>query len=668
MPRRDLPLNAYVTSVVLAGGASGAAVVLLGRDDFPHVTSGVCLLLALCALLSQLNRLRLVANSGSGEINAASCFIVALMLAGGPVTALVWLVLTCLVADVLHRKAAHKIAFNLAQYAVAVAVSGLVLILSTDLPQPGAPHLRAEDLPGILAAGLTFVVVNTGLVATAIALADRLPVAAFVRTDLREQGAIGGLALGVAPLIVLAAELSPPAVTLAFLPLLALQHGGRQTLAKEQKALHDVLTRLPNRELLHDRVGQAIRAGRRDGSSVVVMLMDLDRFKQINDTLGHHHGDELLKQVARRLDATLRESDTVARLGGDEFAVLLPQVARAGDAAVVAQQLLAALREPFVVDGLTLEVGASIGMALHPGHGDDGETLLRHADVAMYEAKRSGRGFALFEARLEPDSPRRLVLAGQLRDAIARGELELHYQPKAELTTGRIVGVEVLARWQHSELGLVGPAEFVPLAEQTGLTQALTARVLDGALGQARAWADAGLELTLAVNLSPRAFLDAGLTGMVAEALARAGIPAGRLELELTEATLMAEGARVAATLERLRALGVVLAVDDFGAGSTSLAALKRLPLDVLKIDKGFVRHMATDPTDAAMVRSVVELAHNLGMIATAEGVESEVAWRQLEELGCDLAQGYHVARPLPAAAVPALVAAREAAGALRRP
>ena len=384
--------------------------------------------------------------------------------------------------------------------------------------------------------------------------------------------------------------------------------------------------------------------------SSAVMLIDLDHFKEINDTLGHHAGDRLLEEVARRLETSLGSGDTVARLGGDEFGVLLPSLSSVGDADVVARRLLAGLREPFSIEGLTLEIDASIGIACHPAHGTDVEALIQRADIAMYAAKESGGGHAMFEARLDRFSPRRLSLAGGLRAAIQNGEISLFFQPKAELATGRVIGVEALARWEHPRLGLVGPSEFVPIAEQTGLITPLTSYVLDAALRQLREWHDRGQELTIAVNLSARSFLDAQLAVEIPRLLEKWGVDARHLELEITESMLMLDPGRAQATLERLSRIGLTLSVDDFGTGYSSLANLKRLPVDCIKIDKSFVMDMAIDPSDAAIVRSTVDLAHNLGLRVVAEGVESRETWTRLAELGCDFAQGFYVSRPVPAA------------------
>jgi diguanylate cyclase (GGDEF)-like protein len=562
----------------------------------------------------------------------------------------------------VRRKAPKKILFNLGQYAITVAASGAALQLVTGLPRAHPPHLLPSDMAGVLVAAVVFFVFNTALVSTVIALVTRASVLKYLVEDLSSQVTTAGLLLGLAPVVLLAADFALPAIALLFLPLFAVHRGGSEAIAKEHQALHDALTGLPNRDLFRDRIDQAIRTSRRAVEAAVVMIMDLDHFKEINDTLGHHMGDLLLEEVARRLSRTLREADTVARLGGDEFGVLLPLVSKPGDAAVVAQQLLLELREPFMLDGMRLEIDASVGIALHPTHGDDVETLQQRADIAMYSAKQSGRGYAIFEPELDRHSPRRLALAGGMRQAINDGQITLYYQPKADLQSGSVVGVEALARWNHPEFGIVGPSEFVPIAEQTGLITPLTSFVLDAALSQIRTWKDAGLELSIAVNLSARSFLDTHLAVEIPRLLNKWAVNASQLELEITESMLMTDSARAEATLERLSQIGLTLSVDDFGTGYSSLANLKRLPVDVIKIDKSFVMEMAVDASDAAIVRSTIDLAHNLGLRVVAEGVESEDAWRQLESLGCDYAQGFYLSRPLPADAATRLIRERGAA------
>jgi diguanylate cyclase (GGDEF)-like protein/PAS domain S-box-containing protein len=429
--------------------------------------------------------------------------------------------------------------------------------------------------------------------------------------------------------------------------------------ALTRQAFSDQLTGLPNRTLLHDRTEQAIRLASRQGLTAALLLIDLDRFKEVNDTLGHHHGDLLLQQVAQRLHGTTRDSDTVARLGGDEFAVLLPQIASVQDATAVAGKLSAAIEAPFTVDGLTLDVDASIGVAAYPAHANGADELLQRADVAMYAAKAAHAGYTVYDPTLDQHSPRRLGLLGQLRRALAAGELVVHYQPKADVRSARVLGVEALVRWQHPEHGLLGPDEFIPLAETTGLIRPLTSYVLEAALRRCRAWLDAGSELSVAVNLSTRCLLDLALPDQIARLLEDTAVAPERLVLEITESAIMTDPTRALEILHRLHALGVQLAIDDFGTGYSSMAYLKSLPVHELKVDRSFVTHLRDSQSDAVIVRSTVDLGHNLGLRVVAEGVEDEATWQELATLGCDSVQGYYLARPMPAAELLAWLAAQ---------
>jgi len=422
-----------------------------------------------------------------------------------------------------------------------------------------------------------------------------------------------------------------------------------QAEVNEHQALHDALTDLPNRTLFHDRVHQALAAARREHVPAAVMIMDLDRFKEVNDTLGHASGDELLKQVGLRLRDSLRDSDTVSRLGGDEFGVLLPKVLDAEAAAAVARKLRTTLEEPFTLHGLALQMEASIGIALFPDHGADVQSLLQRADVAMYVAKEHPAGCEVYTRERDEYSPDRLTLLTELRRAIDRGQLTLHYQPKADLRTGAIQGVEALVRWQHPERGMIPPDEFIPPAQKTGVIGPLTMFVLDEALRQCRTWALQGMELCVAVNLSTRNLLDVHLPDTVRELLTRWEVPARLLELEITESTILADPVRAMQILSRLHEMGIQLAIDDFGTGYSSLAYLKRLPVDELKIDKSFILGMEESENDAVIVRSTIDLGRNLGLRVVAEGVESAKAWNRLASIGCDVAQGYYLSRPAPA-------------------
>jgi diguanylate cyclase (GGDEF)-like protein len=434
------------------------------------------------------------------------------------------------------------------------------------------------------------------------------------------------------------------------------------------QALHDTLTGLPNRTALYERVERVTGGVRAFGGLAALLLIDLDRFKEINDTLGHDHGDRLLQDVAGRLRAALRSGDTLARLGGDEFAVLLRNLPDRAGSVELAARLLDALERPFVVRGVTVQLEASVGVALCPDHGLDVTTLVQRADVAMYEAKREEGHIRVYDAARDPNSPARLQRAGELRSALAGGELVLHYQPKISVDGGEVTGVEALLRWQHPEHGLLAPGEFLPLAERAGMMGDLTRWVVDAALAQARAWQDAGIDVPIAINLAAANIMDAGLPDAVAERLAHWGVPGERLTCELSEHTVMADPRRAQDVLDRLRRLGVRLSLDDYGTGHSSLAYLKRLPLDEVKIDRAFVSGIVGDANDALIVRSTIDLARNLGLEVVAEGVEGEAVLERLRTLRCHEAQGFHLSRPLPADALVEWLAGRRPAPVRRAP
>ncbi|MFP5352063.1 MAG: putative bifunctional diguanylate cyclase/phosphodiesterase [Actinomycetota bacterium] len=427
----------------------------------------------------------------------------------------------------------------------------------------------------------------------------------------------------------------------------------KQAKVNEYQAFHDVLTGLANRGLFRDRVQQAVREGERENRLVALMLMDLDRFKEINDTLGHHKGDLVLQQVSGRLNEVLRDTDTVARLGGDEFAVLLPHIPDPAAALHVADKIQIALRQPFVIEGLALDVRASIGVSFFPGHGDDVDLLLQRADVAMYLAKAANSGCEVYAAERDQYSASRLALATELRRAMDGEEFVLFYQPKVDLRTGETVVVEALCRWDHPTRGMIPPSEFIPLAEHTGLIEPLTMYVLDKALRQVRQWREQGVDLTVAVNMSPRNLLDLNFPDHVETLLKKWQLPPGALQLEITESTLVADPTRAMAILSRLNQIRVEMSIDDFGTGYSSLGHLRKLPVKELKIDKSFVLNMGIDESDAIIVRSTIDLGRNLGLRVVAEGVETAEIWRQLVRLGCDYAQGYYQSRPMPAEEMP---------------
>jgi diguanylate cyclase (GGDEF)-like protein/PAS domain S-box-containing protein len=418
------------------------------------------------------------------------------------------------------------------------------------------------------------------------------------------------------------------------------------------QALHDALTGLPNRALLTDRLQQAVTEARRTDRSVALLVMDLDQFKEVNDALGHHHGDLLLVEIARRLQSILRECDTIARLGGDEFAMLLTIDADEAGAVAVAAKISAALEQPFFIDELSLQTNASIGIALYPDHAADAEELVRRADVAMYNAKRGTPTYSLYAAEHDRSSVRRLTLLGELRRAIDLDELVVYFQPTIDLRSGRAVRAEALVRWQHPEHGLMGPGEFIELAEVSGMIQPLTRWVCERAMVETREWVDAGFDLGVSVNLSVRNLYDPDLVPWLQRAISDSGMPEHLLTLEITESEVMDDPLVALDVLGRLRAMGVATSIDDFGTGHSSLAYLKHLPIDEIKIDRSFVSGMGSDASDATIVRSIIDLGRNLGLGVVAEGVEDPETLHRLADLGCDRAQGYQIGRPMPASAL----------------
>jgi len=422
----------------------------------------------------------------------------------------------------------------------------------------------------------------------------------------------------------------------------------RQVEDSRHLAMHDTLTGLANRALFADRLGHALTGVRRHGNSLAVLLVDLDRFKEVNEALGHDHGDRLLREVANRLVSSFREGDTVARLAGDEFAVLLPDASET-IANGLARRALASLEQSFAVGEVTVDIETSIGLTMAPQHAGTVDELMRCADLALWSAKERKTGVVAYEPDGAAVQPNRLLLLGELRRALEqRDQLVLHYQPKVALNPSHLVGVEALVRWRHPTKGIVPPAEFIPIAESTGLINKLTAYVLDEAVQQAREWLSAGLTVPIAVNLSPRCLLDVDLVDLVRGLLVTHRLPAGLLRLEMTETAVMTNPALAMKTLTGLHQLGIRLSIDDYGTGYSSMAYLNRLPVDELKVDRSFVLNMLENDNDAVLVRSAIDLGHNLGLTVVAEGVEKAEHVAALREFGCDVAQGYHYARPMP--------------------
>jgi diguanylate cyclase (GGDEF)-like protein len=437
--------------------------------------------------------------------------------------------------------------------------------------------------------------------------------------------------------------------------------------ALEHRMTHDPLTELPNRTLLCDRIRRAIEIRRQGHTPFLVLVLDLDRFREINESLGHHNGDIVLQQAAERLHGALEAGEVIARLGGDVFAVLAPFSA-ATNAATVVARLREALAQPVSIQEQPVDLTASVGVAAFPEHGEGASVVLQRAEIAMYEAKRKGGGWAMYAPELDAYNPRRLKLGGDLKRAAERGQLRLYYQPKLDIAAGRVCGVEALIRWAHPDFGLVPPDQFLPVAEQIGCMGAITRWVLAEALRQCAAWLAQGRAMEVAVNLSARDLREPDLPAYVAEQARLLGLTPDVLDLEITETTVMENMEHARKVLKDLRAMGARVAVDDFGTGHSSLAYLRNLPVDQIKIDKSFIDAMESSPDDTPIVRSMVELGHNLGLRVVAEGVESQDVLDRLAALGCDAVQGFLISRPLPPDELDAWLRARQGGWKVKTP
>ncbi len=629
-------------------------LVLAGSDALDLGPRPVaCAVLALLTFLGELRPITIARGDTQDDITVSTTFVMALIFIGPLWMAIAVLGAAVAFEDLRSRKGLVRAGFNAAQYALALMgaravyslVAGGPLLSGTSFDIPG-------DLPAALCAGAAFFIVNNTLAGSAAALAGEQPVWPHLRSDARFQLATSGVLLGFAPVVAASTELSLWLLPMLVMPIIAIHRSAELATKREHEALHDGLTGLGNRALFRLRAARACEQADRSKDRLGVMLLDLDHFKEINDTLGHHVGDDLLRVVGERLEASIRPGDTVARLGGDEFVLLLPGLGNAEQALVLAGRVLETLEALFEIDGVRLEVGASLGIALYPEHGTDVDLLLQRADIALYAAKVDRGRYKLYEAADDVHTPERLTLAAELRAGLDRGELFLQHQPKLNLGSGEVIGLESLVRWRHPTRGVLMPDQFLPVVENTGLITPLTLTVLDMALAAASRWRAAGHDLSVAVNLSVRHLTDGGLPSQVADALRRHRVPAHALVLEVTETLIMNDPARATEVLRQLRELGVLLAVDDFGTGYSSLAYLRRLNVHELKIDRSFVSHITSDAGDAVIVRSTIEMGRNLGLRLVAEGVEDQQTVEVLRSWGCDFVQGYHVSRPLDDAAV----------------
>jgi len=551
-------------------------------------------------------------------------------------------------SELQKRKPPWKLFFNVGQYALSIGSAALVMYavgLAGGLTAADR-GLMGADLRWIVVTWVVWFLVNNALVSGLAADGGATFWQDFTE-DFWFYVVTTAAVLALSPLIVLAASASPWYIPLLLIPMFAVHKAAKLSLVEQHQAMHDPLTGLPNRKYLNRTLDEAINSPGREPFALAIL--DLDRFKEVNDTLGHAVGDRLLALVAKRIRGALRPGDTVARLGGDEFALHLTGVDGHDHAAQVAERIRSALTEPFHLEDVVLELEASIGISYFPDHGSDVQVLMQRADVAMYLAKGTQTDIEVYDLARDHNSTDRLGLLAALRRAIEGGELELHYQPKVDLTTEAVVGVEALVRWNHPVRGFIPPDEFIPLAETSGLMHQLTEFVLTTALDQAAAWRRDGMPVSVAVNVSARDLHGSELVETLRRALARTGLPADLLKLELTERTLMAQHSRVSETIAGLEDLGVALSLDDFGTGYSSMFMLKRLPVSELKVDRSFVSRVSDGGEDRSIVRTIIDLAHALGLQAVGEGVETREMWEALAELGCDSAQGWLIARPMPA-------------------
>ncbi|MDX6258246.1 MAG: hypothetical protein QOJ11_4580 [Frankiales bacterium] len=639
---RPRGLTLLLSGVVAAGLGLFVLVLATISSHQMHASITAVAVIAALQIFGELRPIRLTREqTASEELSISTAFGLVLMLVSSIGIAIGAQVIAVLLDGVLRRRSVGALALSVARYTVAFLGAQVVYAaLRGEALLDNNTAFSAQDVLPALAAAATLLVLNMTLISIAVAVGSGDSVREHLRENLHFM--ISGSVLAtLAPVVAAVMTFSVWLVPLLLLPILAVQRTAGLFLERERQAMHDALTGLPNRAHLRSRV-EAMCTNPRADAKAAVMIVDLDHFKEINDTLGHHIGDSLIKAVGERLSTLVREADTVARLGGDEFA-LVANGADESAARELANRIARALRDPFLVSGVSLDIQASIGIALAPVHGEDSETLLRRADVALYTAKESRGCFAIYSADEDLHTPQRLALLGDLRRGIDNDELTLHYQPQCDVRTGQVVGVEALVRWQHPQLGLLMPEQFISTAENTGLIEPLTMKVLEIAITQLARWLKDGFALRMAVNLSVRHLTNLELPAQVAEILRRHGVPPTALTLEVTESTIMADPSRAIAVLGRLREFGVRLAIDDFGTGYSSLSYLRRLDVDELKIDRSFVSKMGGASGDTVIVRSTIELGHNLGLRVVAEGVESAEVWRQLLPLGCDLVQGFYL-------------------------
>ncbi|GGO21961.1 GGDEF-domain containing protein [Microbispora bryophytorum] len=650
-PRPGSPLWAYLTAVTAVGvTALVITQVRLGFGELGEAArTPLFWMLTVLVVLGELRPVTFSSSTLVGGTPTSTMFTFAVLMYQGLPTAVLMQAVAVVVSGLVHRRAWHRVLFNLAQVTLACTAAAAAFAAFGVHPAPRVPWTPdGADIPAIVLAAAAYFAVRAILVCQAVALHERRPLARVMKASVGPQSLVYGALLGLAPLVVVVMAHSTALVPLFVAPLTAVYFTATLSLRRDHQATHDGLTGLPNRKMLILRTEEALTEAR-ERERVGLLLLDLDRFKEVNDTLGHPVGDRLLQIVAHRLTHSVRPGDVVARLGGDEFAVLLPSIRDAQAAKEVASRLRVAVTEPVRLEGMTFDLDASIGIALYPDHAPDFELLMQRSDVAMYLAKEGRTGVEFYLPCKDRNSPERLSLLGDLRRAIDADELELHYQPKVSLEDGRVESIEALLRWWHPVRGPISPTEFIPLAEQSYLMRELTQHVIGHALRQAARWWHAGVEVPVSVNVSARDLLDSSLPEQLESGLEKLDLPPEAIRLEVTERILMTDQAYSAETIRTLAGLGIQLALDDFGTGYSSLVRLQRLPVSEVKIDASFVRRLGDSPDDERIVRSIIDLVRSLGLRSVAEGVESPEVATLLREMGCQAGQGWWLAKPMPA-------------------
>ncbi|WP_159448447.1 bifunctional diguanylate cyclase/phosphodiesterase [Demequina sp. NBRC 110052] len=643
-PPSHLALYLLLVGVAGIGGVVAVTVRTPWADTLSAIPWWPVVVMGAAAIAGELRPIKLVlAGAETRRLSTSAPFVLALIPIAGITVAVLVQIVASIADDALHRRELRKSIFNTSQYAVSVLTAGLVFTaLSGERMLAGPIAFDVAHLPALLAAGVAMVAVNWVLVATVVSLAMRVPLAVVLRSDAKHSFFTHLVLLSVGGIAALVADDGVGALALLAAPTVAAHMFSAAAARNAHEATHDTLTGLANRSQMEHALSRLLGQGGDVGPTLV--LIDLDHFKDFNDTLGHPVGDRILQEVANKLAKTTPPEASVHRLGGDEFAVVID--ADADEARVTTLELLGSLDHPLEVGDLELLVRASAGIAAAPAHGQDAETLMKNADIALYHAKLERDRISVYSDEYDINTVERLKLLADLRTALDRRELHLVFQPQVDLATGRTVAVEALVRWQHPEHGMIGPDEFIPLAENSGLIFPLTTFVLDDALAELARWTAQGHDVRMAVNLSARHLADLALPGQVLAALDRHDVPASSLVLEVTETGILSDAVRADMVIHALREVGVEIAIDDYGTGNASLSYLKRLEVDELKVDRSFVGNMLQDEHDQVIVRSTIELALALGLRVVAEGIEDEPTVTVLAGLGGVIGQGYHLGRP----------------------